>query len=276
MLEGEELDALIVAVSPKFREPILAAAAARGIPMFVEKPWAADPEHAERLAALCGEAQATVMTGFSFRFLPAVVRLRELMAGELGDGLMAIGHYVTNWLPPAEQWLWDPRNGGGYFNENSCPLFDIVNALLGRPVSVYAETRECFGSPSADAGLVTVCYEGGAVASLGVGGIGTNAFDDYPRLEVLTTNGQARMTGRQHIWDRLTWASRDDDALHVMGPPPESLGDTRYTRALRHFCDCVRSGAQPEATIADGVLCVRMASATYESARTGASVDLTA
>jgi predicted dehydrogenase len=124
--------------------------------------------------------------------------------------------------------------------------------------------------------LVTVRYTGGAVASLGVGGIAANAFDDYPRLEVFAANGQARMTGRQHIWDRLTWATREDDAVHAMGPPPESLGDTRYTRALRHFCDCVRSGAQPEATIEDGVLCVRMADAVYESARTGAPVDLTA
>jgi predicted dehydrogenase len=275
MIDGEELDAVIVATSPKYRDPILARAAA-GLPMFVEKPWATNSAHAEKLAAICREAGATVMLGFSFRFLPAVVKLRELMAGELGEGWLAIGGYMTDWLPPAEHWLWDPENGGGYFNENSCHLFDVVNALLGRPVSLYAEGRDCTGKPSEDAALVTVRYESAAIASVAVGGVAASAFQDFPSLEVITANGQARLTGRQHIWTGLSWARREESAVHRTAPPPESLGDTRYTRALQHFCQCIREGREPEATIEDGVLCVRMAEAVYESARSGGLVELAA
>jgi predicted dehydrogenase len=274
MIDGEEMDALIVATSPKYREPILTKAAAAGLPMFVEKPWATSSEHAGRLAAICREAGATVMLGFSFRFLPAIVKLRELMAGELGEGWLATGGYMTDWLPPAEHWLWDPDNGGGYFNENSCHLFDVVNALLGRPVVLYAEGRNCTGKPSEDAALVTIRYESAAVASVAVGGVAAGAFQDYPSLEVVTANGQARLSGRQHIWDGLTWATRADAATHRLAPPPESLGDTRYTRALQHFCDCIREGSAPEATIEDGMHCVRMAEAIYESARNGTPVEL--
>jgi predicted dehydrogenase len=274
MIDAEELDAVIVAASPKYREPILAKAAAAGLPMFVEKPWATNSAHAEQLAEVCRGADAMVMLGFSFRFLPAVVKLRELMADELGEGWLAIGGYMTDWLPPAEHWLWDPLNGGGYFNENSCHLFDVVNALFGRPVSLYAEGRDCTGKPSEDAALVTVRYENAAVASLAVGGIGASAFQDYPSLELYTANGQARLSGRQHIWDGLSWATREDAAVRRTAPPPESLGDTRYTRALQHFCDCIREESRPEATIEDGMLCVRMAEAVYESARSGGLVEL--
>ena len=44
------------------------AAVRRGVALFVEKPWAATVEQAERLAALCGDSRAPVMTAFSFRF----------------------------------------------------------------------------------------------------------------------------------------------------------------------------------------------------------------
>lgn len=274
MIRSEQLDAVVVSTAPRGREAVLAAAAEKKLPAFVEKPWASDTEQATRLAGLCRKSGARIMTGFSFRFLPAIERLRELLRNELGAPLVLTGVYVTNWLPPADHWLWDPANGGGYFNENSCHLFDSVNSLLGRPVSLYAQSRRCFDSPADDAALVTVHYEGGAIASLAVGGVGAGAFQDYPAMEVVAANGQAKLAGRHHIWDRLRWATRSGDSVQTFDPPPESLGDTRYTRALRSFCRSIREGGEFATTVDDGVLCVRMAEAIAESSKTGAPVRL--
>lgn len=47
MFEHEQLDAVVVATSPAYRAEIIEQAASRGIPMFVEKPWAADTPDAE-------------------------------------------------------------------------------------------------------------------------------------------------------------------------------------------------------------------------------------
>jgi predicted dehydrogenase len=276
MLEQEKPDAVCLATSPRWRDNLVEYAASHGIAMFVEKPWGATLEQARRLAAICQRHNATVMTGFSFRFLPAVTRLQALMRGELGQGRMLNGEYIFEWIPPADHWLWDPANGGGFFNENSCHLFDVVCALLGRPVSVMAEGANFSGSPSEEAAAVTLRFASGAVAALTIGGIGTRAFRAFPRLDMVTENGQAHLDGREHIWETLTWATRDSAETHTLTTAPEWVGNTRYSAAFRHFFECIRTGVKPAATIADGVLAVALAEAIYESAHTGRKVSLDA
>ena len=77
----------------------------------MEKPWASSLAHAQELADLCEHLNATVMLGFSFRFLPAITRLKALMDGELGAGWMLSGNYTFSWIVPPDHWLWSPDNG---------------------------------------------------------------------------------------------------------------------------------------------------------------------
>ena len=79
MMEQESLDAVSICTSPKYRAPLIEHAAQKGIPMIVEKPWATNLAHAQQLAGICRKHDATVMTAFSFRFHPAIIKLRELM-----------------------------------------------------------------------------------------------------------------------------------------------------------------------------------------------------
>jgi predicted dehydrogenase len=274
MIEREELDAVSLCTAPRSRATLIEAVAEAGIPMVVEKPWATDLAHAQQLAELCRQYEATVMVAFSFRFHPAIVKLRELMDNDLGPGWMLNGEYVFNWVPPAGHWLWDPANGNGFFNENSCHLFDAVCYLLGDPVSVMAEAINPMAAPSENAASITLRFADGAIAALTVGGIGTSALREFPRIDVVTANGQARLSGREHIWDRLSWATRDGDAAQTIIRPPEALGKTRYTDAFRHFFDCVRAGVQPSVSVEDGVKTVALAMAVYESARTGTKVHI--
>lgn len=274
MMERENLDAVIIATSPKYRAGLLRFAAQKGIPMFVEKPWATNLEHAQALARICQQHHATVMVGFSFRYHPAIVKLRSLMDGTLGSGLLLNGEYVFGWMPPAEHWLWDPGNGNGFFNENSCHLFDAVNYLLGEPISLVAEAISPMKRPSEQAAAITLRYATDAVACLTIGCLGAGAFHGYPRIDVTTVNGQATLSGRDHIWERLSWATREDTTVQELVASPEALGATRYTHALEHFIECVRTGKTPASGIDDGVKTVAMAMAVYTSARTGEKVNL--
>lgn len=274
MLAHEELDAVCIAVSPKSRAPIIEQAAERNLPMFVEKPWASNLQHAHKLAAICEKHNATVMLGFSFRFHAPVVRLRQLLDSDLGPAWMLNGEYVFAWSPPPDHWLWAADNGNGFFNENSGHLFDVVCHLLGKPRSVMAEAGNFNQRPSEDAAAVTIGFEGGAIAALTIGGIGAAAHQDYPRIDVATQHGQARLWGKHHMWESLTWAARTDKDTHTFTELPEVLGTTRYTRAMKHFFACVRSGEKPTATISDGITAVALAEAVYESARSGRKVSV--
>lgn len=274
MFAAEKLDAVLIATAPKTRAAVITQAAERGIAMFVEKPWASNPRHAMELAMLCQQHKAVVMLGFSFRFHPAIERLSELMAGELGAGWMLNGEYVFDYLPAGDSWFWDPDNGNGIFNENSCHLFDAVCFLLGKPVSVMAEAARFAGKPMQEAAAISLRFESGAIAALTVGGYGANAHWDYPRLDITTEHGQARLRGRHHMWDSLSWARRGSDIAHSFTQPPEILGTTRYTHALTHFVERLRQGKRPRATIADGMLAVKIAAAVTESARSGQKIRL--
>jgi len=272
MFAKESLDAVVIATAPRARAAVIEQAAERGIAMFVEKPWAANPEHAAQLAEICRRHNATVMLGFSFRFHPAIVRLRELMGGELGPGWMLNGEYVFDYLPAADGWFWDPENGNGMFNENSCHLFDAVCYLMGKPRSVTAEAARFAGRPAEEAAAISLRFESGAIAALTVGGYGANAHWDFPRIDITTAHGQARLRGRHHIWESLTWAKRGEDSVSTFTQPPEILGTTRYTHAFNHFFECLRQGMQPRATIEDGMLSVAIADAVTRSARSGKNV----
>lgn len=274
MIEQETLDAVSLSTPPRGRETLIEAAARKGIPIFIEKPWATNVAQAQALADLCHQHEATVMTAFSFRFHPAIVKLRALMDGELGQGWLLNGQYVFGWVPPAEFWLWDPENGNGFFNENSGHLFDAVCYLLGDPISVMAEASNPIDAPSESAAAITLRFASGAIASLTVGCIGTGAYGDFPRIELITANGQALLSGRQHIWEQLSWATRDSSAVSHINQPPEALGATRYTEAFRHFFACIRSGQQPSVGVEDGIKTVALAMAVYESAHTGHKVYL--
>jgi predicted dehydrogenase len=220
------------------------------------------------------EDKATVMVGFSFRFLPAIVRLRALLDGELGSGWLLNGEYVFDWLPPTSFWLWDPQNGGGFFNENSCHLFDAVCYLMGAPVSVMAEAGNFKGSPSEEVAALTLRFANGGLAALTIGCLGVGAHHNFPRLNIVTANGQAELIGREHIWESFTWATRGSGETRTVTAPPEMLGNTRYTYAFRHFFECIKTGQPPTGTVEDGVRSVALAAAVYESARTGQKVQL--
>ena len=274
MLQREELDAVSVCISPRARPDVLAAAVDRGLALFVEKPWASDAQHARNLAHIVRPSKAPVMVGFSFRFHRAMVRLKELLGGELGQARMLTGQYVFGWLPPASHWTWDPNNGNGFINENSCHLFDAVCHLMGTPVRIFAEAGRFADRPMEDATTITMSFGSGAIAALCCGGIGAGAFHDYPRIDLFAEHGQAQLRGRDHVWEHLSWARHDDELTHQLVSPPEHLGTTRYTDAFTHFCRCIRECAAPSATVDDAVRSVDVAMAVVESARTHQPVTL--
>ena len=269
MIAQAGLDAVVLASAPHVRGAGLDAALGAGIPVFMEKPIAGTLAQARDIAARC-EGHA-VMMGFSFRFHAPV---RRLVAERptLGAPIAANGSYMFDWLPP-EGWLWRREDGGGFFNENSCHLFDVLRAVVGRPLRVHAEGYDAGLRPSPTAAALSFAFEGGAVAAVTVGGHGAGALNDYPRLDFTCENGVARMQGRSHMWTGLRWAGRAGD-VRVLTADPETLGRTRYSDAFDHFLSRASSGEGFGAVPSDGVATVAMAEAVYRSLETGGPVEI--
>jgi len=138
MMDDESLDAIALAVTPKHRRALIESAGNRGIPMLIEKPWAGNVKSGRELVELCNSFNVPCQIEFPIRCMPAMMRLRDLMKGNLGKGWMANANLVMGWCPPPESKHWDPQDHNGLLNECYVHLFDTLAFLLGKPKSAFA------------------------------------------------------------------------------------------------------------------------------------------
>ncbi|MGH3914018.1 MAG: Gfo/Idh/MocA family protein [Pseudonocardiaceae bacterium] len=105
LLDRPDLQAVYVATPNHMHATVVAAVAARGIPVLCEKPLAADVIDARALVTAVGDGLAGA--AFDQRFHPAHRRIAELVAaGELGT-VTAVRIVYGCWLPP--DWSPMPR-----------------------------------------------------------------------------------------------------------------------------------------------------------------------
>ncbi|MDH6115450.1 putative dehydrogenase [Kitasatospora sp. MAP12-15] len=273
MIRRESLDAIVIAVPPRARARLIAEAGERGVAIFLEKPFATDDEHAREMGELCDRfPDVPIMMDFCLRHLPAVAGLRELLDGPLGEALVVNADLM---LPRDDSppWIWDPANGNGVVNENTCHLLDTLCFLMGEPVRVMAAGKSYLGNPLEDGVAVVITFASGATAVLTGGALGAQAMATPASLSVYTARGQARLTGLHHMFGDLTWATaasaeptRQSWALPARGAISEY--------ALSHFIGSLRGGTAPSPDRRAGVLTVRLAMAVRRSLETGESVSV--
>jgi myo-inositol 2-dehydrogenase/D-chiro-inositol 1-dehydrogenase len=133
----EAADALAIASPTDTHASLVRAGLARGIPMFCEKPLAADLAGSIAVAREVEAARGVLQLGFQRRFDPGYVEARRMVAsGELGTVYLArlAGHDPA---PPAEAYI---PTSGGLFRDFSVHDFDIIRWLLADEVEeVYAD-----------------------------------------------------------------------------------------------------------------------------------------
>ena len=280
MIKHADIDAVDLCVSPKWRLPLVEAAAARGLPVLMEKPWGTNMAHGRTLADIINRANLLHMVEFPLRYFPPIVALKELLDdGPLGRPFVVNAEIVMGEAPAKmpQHWMWDPENGNGAINENTCHVFDTLCCLLGNPVSLHAFGANYHGaSPTLPDGVVAnIRYESGAIASVTGGALGSNNLRTPTWLDVYTEKGQALVTGIDHMFDTLTWGCFDDsgDPMREHWPnPPRRTLIVRY--AIEEFVNSVRTGEQPAANADAGLKALALAMAVNESVATGDPVDL--
>jgi predicted dehydrogenase len=220
------LDAVYVATPNSAHLPVVAAVAARGIPVLCEKPLAADVDAAAAIVAVCAGTLAG--TAFDQRFHPAHRRIADIVsAGELGT-VTAVRIVYACWLPPDwspdgapnDNWRVDPaRAGGGALVDLAPHGIDLVGALLGGDDLVDLQVllqRRVHAYPVDDGAVLAGRTTGDALFSAHVA---FNTPDALPRrrLEVVGTWAQlvAEDTMGQTAGGRLTRHDADGTATDV-------------------------------------------------------------
>jgi predicted dehydrogenase len=278
MIAEADLDAVDLVVAPKFREPLLEAAAKRRLPVLMEKPMAVSVAQAERFARIVADAGIPLMIEYPMRFYPAIRRARELLYdGPLGKPWNVEGSLQTFWNPPAGHWTWDADNAGGLINECGCHLLDTLCFLCGSPSSVYAiggNVMQLGGQP--DTAAMVLRFDSGCTGVANVGGLGTWAMGVPMQVRIFAENGEVRVRGNDWTCDTVDWSLRGWDAKLKTETHPAPPREELLRCNMAEFLRVVREGIEPPCGLADGLRVQRLIAAVVESIRTGRQANVQA
>jgi predicted dehydrogenase len=260
-----EIDAVWICTRHDTHASLAAAAAAAGKHVFVEKPLALTLADCDRAVAAVERAGVVGMTGFKFRFFPAVQAARAFLpAPEL-----TVAHVIDDCWPEGF-WANDPVQGGGNVLSEGCHIVDLVLHLHPAPaVRVYAEggNRRHPGRAIVDTAALTVAFADGAVANIAIGDAGVPPHASKFALQ--QSDGQRSFSLHQRLNALVTRTDRK-----VTEHPAEAEAGAAVIDAA--FLQAIAQGRPGPCDLRAGRRATAVLLAAIESVRTHRAVDLAA
>ncbi len=284
MLAVPEID-LVILGTPSGLHPeqtILAAQAGKHV--ITEKPMAITHDGATRMIDAVDRAGVKLAVIFQNRLSRDVYRVRRAIeAGRIGKPVLGSAsvywHRNQEYYDANGGWrgTWALDGGGASMNQ-SIHTIDMLQWLLGGIASVQAHIATLNHQIEAeDAASASVRFHSGAVGTILVT---TAAQKDYPtRVEIIGTEGRVTLEnnvvtlfeGNGELSDDLL--SECDLELVREWKPVEAFGEG-HRRQLRLIFNALAAGQEPPVSGREARRAVDVILGIYESARTGARIDL--
>ena len=272
MLDTEDLTAISICTPPKIHLALTRVAAERGIHVLCEKPMASTVSDCQEMIDVCKSAGVVLQIGHKKRFIPPLLRLKELTEGELGP----IQYMVHRYPHPGmsnKDWFWAEDDGGGPILENAVHAADILGFLMGDVDRVYAEGGTFFAphrKPQIDCAMFTLRFKSGAIGVVNAGMVSMGEFN-FEDFYVANENGVADVTGGFDRVEILRYAFRNDtEAVREESYP----NFDSFRAEIEHFIECIHTGEEPRASGEAGMKAVAICRAVKQSAETGKPVTL--
>lgn len=277
VLEGNEVEAVLVATPPGKHVEIALAALAAGKHVLVEKPLALEVAEAEELAAAAAASRCVAMMGYHMRF-HRVVRLGKARIGALGrvETVRAVWCNAQK-DATAPAWRLRRKEGGGALTEIGVHLYDLLRYLL-EDEAEEVTARAVSGGREDESAQVLVRMRKGTLAVI-------TLSERAPHQCAMEFMGAGGWLGLNlHRFDGCEWVEaggRPNRPERRLQRLVRSAGQWRqawegfrgrtdyvesYRREWEHFVAVVRGEAVLESTIADGVAGVKIIRAAWESA----------
>ena len=236
LLDDPDVDVLYVATPHPQHRAVALAALRAGKAVLVEKAFTVTPSATREIAAVAAETGVFAMEAMWTRFLPAVVRMRELLAdGAVGEArTVQVDLGVRNPLTPGDRFVRPDLGGGALFDLTVYPI-SFAQMVLGTPTSVAARGVVTDGVDLEES--VLLAFGSGATATL-------------TATLRCATPGQARVFGTDGWIDVLPRFHHPETiVLHRDGRDPERITaphrGTGYAHELIEVTECVAAG-RPE------------------------------
>ncbi len=145
------VDAAVIATATDIRLPLVAACAAAGVPIYIEKPLAFRPDDLETLLATAAPVAERSVAGFMMRYHAGFRRLAGADLSGAYRFAFTIGHDVTQWRA---DWRFSDsyaaRAQGGGVLLDLCHEIDMAETLLPGLSPVAVESLGHAAYPGVD------------------------------------------------------------------------------------------------------------------------------
>ncbi|MDP9018457.1 MAG: Gfo/Idh/MocA family oxidoreductase, partial [Candidatus Eremiobacteraeota bacterium] len=254
MLAEEQLDCVFIATPSRYHAEIVNAALERDLHVFCEKPFALDPEAGYRLAEVAENKKLVNQVGYHYRFVATFNETKRLLKcnviGELHHvRAEAYGPVVLR--PKGATWRSQKSEGGGCLFDYSCHAIDLLNYLVGRPLTVSGTVLNSVFSNDVDDEIYSTFQfskglngqlatnwsdESFRKMSLRISFWGTNGRINVDRqeLQVYVRSVHSAETGFENGWNvRYTTELTKPVWFYVRGE--------EYSAQIDHFVQCIKN-----------------------------------
>ena len=283
----DDVDLIDVCVPNFLHHDVVLEAAANKKHIICEKPLATTVEDAREMVDFCRKQGVKIMYAEDWIFAPALCRAIELIKeGAIGRMLWVKAKEVHNGShsPFAQQ---KKYCGGGSLMHLAVHPIGFVRYLFGEKVVevngwVTGGEQENYYHKTytgEDWGACMLKFESGRHAFcegnyITVGGMDDKVeiYGEEGRLNVdLTFSSPIQAYSRPGFEYAI---EKTDTTKHWTWPAVDEFANLGYVEQLRYFADCVVKDEDPKFGIRgeDGLACVEIVKAAYESAETGKTV----
>lgn len=270
LASSPDIDAVIIASDNKGHMPLTILAARHGKHVLCEKPLARTLDEARAMIDATAKAGVILGTAFPCRFIPAMRRIKEMLASGRMGRIRAMR--TTNQGTNPGGWFVDPdRAGGGAVMDHTVHVADLMRWFLGSEVAeVYAEADTRFGDiPADDTGMLSMRFANGCIATLDPSW--SRPPKSYPTwgnvtMKFVLENGTVEVDAFNQKYEVYSEANGKGYWSY--------FGDNMDLALVENFAAAVEGRARVSASGHDGMKALEVALAAYESAKRKAPVAL--
>lgn len=274
MLQHSEVDAVIVATShDALYECSLAAIRARKH-VLTEKPVGMDEKEAAQLEEAVGRANICFMAGYSFRYIAAWQKVRELLeAGAVGEIHTIAGSISLG--PLSDGWIASPEKGGGPLLYVGSHLVDqILWYLADDPVDVSAHIRYRADTRADETTTFQIRFAKGTIVQGMVSQAGMrfiNNLDIFGRQGFISLRGGG-FNYSVDVVSNVLPAYSQPTSIHL--PQIPDLRILMHLPQLAEFAQAIHEHRQPSCTVTDGRRVLKVLDAIIKSDRSDQPVRI--
>ena len=250
--------------------------------ILVEKPMALNLNKADEMIYTCDKYGVKLFVVKQNRYNLPVIKLREALDnGKFGK--LVLGTVRVRWCRnqkyyDADAWRGTWAMDGGVFTNQASHHIDLLEWMLGEPISVFAKSRTALVDiETEDTGVAVITFKNGALGIVEAT-TATRPKDLEGSLSVLGENGTVEISGfavnEMKIWNFVDSNTNNEDIINEYAEIPPNVYGFGHIKYIENVCDNLLTNAKALVDGLEGRKSLELINAIYESVETGKEVFL--